>query len=951
MTRRKGVKPAGRRRHPGAARGADARRHHRRQDLGLARPRDAGHDARREPGDDRRLGGLVRKHGREVFYDAEHFFDGYKRNPDYALQHAAGRGGGGRMCSSCATPTAARCPADRPTSSRAGKRRSTSAARHPHAQRLRAGGGQYAGRRRRGRRLRSRARSTASASAAATPTSTHHPEPQAEDGARSAFPRIEPCTSCATCRASCPSWPTCKPWPSQPYVGDSAFAHKGGIHVVRRDSSTPRPTSTRIQQYAEAERQGTSGGRHQRQRSGSARSRCRGSGTRTGRSPTPARPRCRRRGADPPDLREDEPTQTAQCSQSVSISVGSSTAGRAAPKQVEQDGRFVGVGSASAAQGDRLVVRPRSDRVGPPAARSVRERPERGVTEGFEVEDRDHCDRRRDRRRGPGRPVVPPRSAHPRRRGIGRDRGGTLTTPSPSPSSAPGRPCRDRRRRGHAPDRAAQDQARWRRAQLRDARRWSLECVPATRSHGSDPERMPLGIGSSSGLLAGSTRCRGRVAGRSCRGLSRSMTIRGATARSGRWRSSRRPATCSATAWRMLAPPRAAARDDRRWPARAPASFDPRPSGTSDHPPGGRPSTPVGGPLEPPRRVRLRPHRVERIPFGPSGAIAPLPVLSPGRRTFVGRADDPLSIRRHRTIGRSALRAASARSTSLAVFPRSEDRFASRAATRSVSTASLRARPLRQKRGGAPGLRSGSDPGSSAPLGESSGRIPFAATLLGEPCHERFALHLGGLQLSLAAAAPWRSALRGEPPPARARDPLPGGARAPPDDAPHRAPAAARIPAPRECHRCLQPAAAQVEPPGPAAGEDGLRARPSWPPRRARAVRCRRPQCPRGLRRLLLDRDDRRSLRRIDRDEPRDQPGRRRHRLEGRPQQARSLRRVGVLRSRLVVHVRAKVDESDLAASRTGKPALASAADLERRLELAPSRTPTRPRSAARSRS
>src|SRR5215470_8414101 len=27
-----------------------------------------------------------RRAGREVFYDAEHFFDGYKRNPEYALQ-------------------------------------------------------------------------------------------------------------------------------------------------------------------------------------------------------------------------------------------------------------------------------------------------------------------------------------------------------------------------------------------------------------------------------------------------------------------------------------------------------------------------------------------------------------------------------------------------------------------------------------------------------------------------------------------------------------------------------------------------------------------------------------------------------------------------------------------------------------------------------------------------
>ena len=32
---------------------------------------------------------LRRQHGREVIYDAEHFFDGYKANPDYALARLA----------------------------------------------------------------------------------------------------------------------------------------------------------------------------------------------------------------------------------------------------------------------------------------------------------------------------------------------------------------------------------------------------------------------------------------------------------------------------------------------------------------------------------------------------------------------------------------------------------------------------------------------------------------------------------------------------------------------------------------------------------------------------------------------------------------------------------------------------------------------------------------------
>ena len=29
---------------------------------------------------------FFKAHGREVIYDAEHFFDGWKRNPDYSAQ-------------------------------------------------------------------------------------------------------------------------------------------------------------------------------------------------------------------------------------------------------------------------------------------------------------------------------------------------------------------------------------------------------------------------------------------------------------------------------------------------------------------------------------------------------------------------------------------------------------------------------------------------------------------------------------------------------------------------------------------------------------------------------------------------------------------------------------------------------------------------------------------------
>ncbi len=52
----------------------------------------------------------LKAQGKEVVYDAEHFFDGYKANPEYALStlQAAMLGGADAWCS--ATPTAAVCP-------------------------------------------------------------------------------------------------------------------------------------------------------------------------------------------------------------------------------------------------------------------------------------------------------------------------------------------------------------------------------------------------------------------------------------------------------------------------------------------------------------------------------------------------------------------------------------------------------------------------------------------------------------------------------------------------------------------------------------------------------------------------------------------------------------------------------------------------------------------------
>ncbi len=61
--------------------------HDRRQDVRLPCDRSAARVAGRKPGDDPRHGrAIFAKPGREVIYDAEHFFDGLKANPEYAAK-------------------------------------------------------------------------------------------------------------------------------------------------------------------------------------------------------------------------------------------------------------------------------------------------------------------------------------------------------------------------------------------------------------------------------------------------------------------------------------------------------------------------------------------------------------------------------------------------------------------------------------------------------------------------------------------------------------------------------------------------------------------------------------------------------------------------------------------------------------------------------------------------
>ena len=111
--------------------------------------------------------------GLRVFFDAEHFFDGYKANPEYALRvlEAAATNGADvpravrhQRRLAAARGAAHRRPRSTPTSGRP-------AARHPHPERHRLRGRQLGGRRASAGPPSCRARSTATASAPATPTS------------------------------------------------------------------------------------------------------------------------------------------------------------------------------------------------------------------------------------------------------------------------------------------------------------------------------------------------------------------------------------------------------------------------------------------------------------------------------------------------------------------------------------------------------------------------------------------------------------------------------------------------------------------------------------------------------------------------------------------------------------------------------------------------------------
>jgi 2-isopropylmalate synthase len=173
---------------------------------------------------------FLKKHGKEVIYDAEHFFDGYRDDPDYALRTlaAAAEAGadalvpcdtnGGRLTSEVAEIVA--------TGGRAVSRR---AGGHPRPQRRRTGGGQLAG----GGAGRARmVQGTINGYGERTGNAnlcSIIPGLALKLGADlTCKPRLDQLRRVSTLLDEIADQ---RPLKSRPYEGESAFAHKAGMHV------------------------------------------------------------------------------------------------------------------------------------------------------------------------------------------------------------------------------------------------------------------------------------------------------------------------------------------------------------------------------------------------------------------------------------------------------------------------------------------------------------------------------------------------------------------------------------------------------------------------------------------------------------------------------------------------------------------------------------------------
>ena len=182
----------------------------------------------------------LKQHGREVVYDAEHFFDGYASNPDFALRtlEAAKKAGadvlclcdtnGGTLPHRVAEARRAWCASDS----------AASIGIHAHNDSDVAVANTLDGGRSR-RDPRAGCMNGYGERCGNANIVQHHREPRTEDGPRDRRPRasLPELTTVARYIADRANLPLRS---DQPFVGKSAFAHKGGVHVsaVMKDAST-----------------------------------------------------------------------------------------------------------------------------------------------------------------------------------------------------------------------------------------------------------------------------------------------------------------------------------------------------------------------------------------------------------------------------------------------------------------------------------------------------------------------------------------------------------------------------------------------------------------------------------------------------------------------------------------------------------------------------------------
>ncbi len=191
--------------------------------------------------------GFLRAEGRRVFLDCEHFFDGYKHDPDYGVRVLdAALEAGADVGRACATPTAACCPMGVHEIVTDGARPHRHPARHPHPGRHGLRGGQHPGRRRCRRDARAGHRQRLRRAGRQREHLRRDRRPGHQDGPGRAARRL-PARDGAGLARHRRDRQSRAGHPRRRTSASSAFAHKAGLHAsaIKVSPRSCTTTSTR----------------------------------------------------------------------------------------------------------------------------------------------------------------------------------------------------------------------------------------------------------------------------------------------------------------------------------------------------------------------------------------------------------------------------------------------------------------------------------------------------------------------------------------------------------------------------------------------------------------------------------------------------------------------------------------------------------------------------------